>query len=134
MSADTLQHHLVQPYKSVANKASEEYKRNYEEWQPIVSELHERLEEATSEGKEKHIKLHKKRGQLLGRGHSMVIATSKWVGYWLGFFFRSLSARERVNLLLDEDSPFLELCQLAGYGQDDMTLGGSIVGGIGLVW
>ncbi|KAG2186850.1 hypothetical protein INT44_003077 [Umbelopsis vinacea] len=107
MSADTLQHHLVQPYKSVANKASEEYKRNYEEWQPIVAELHERLEEATAEGKEKHIKLHKKRGQLL--------------------------ARERIDLLLDEDSPFLELCQLAGYGQDDMTLGGSIVGGIGLV-
>jgi hypothetical protein len=48
--------------------------------------------------------------------------------------FRSLSARERVELLLDEDSPFLELCQFAGYGQDDMTLGGSIVGGIGLVW
>ncbi|CAO3664123.1 unnamed protein product [Umbelopsis vinacea] len=107
MSADTLQHHLVQPYKSLANKTSEEYKRNYEEWQPIVSELHERLQEATAQGKEKHIRLHKKRGQLL--------------------------ARERVNLLLDEDSPFLELCQLAGYGQDDMTLGGSVVGGIGLV-
>jgi acetyl-CoA carboxylase carboxyltransferase component len=44
------------------------------------------------------------------------------------------SARERINLLLDEDSPFLELCQLAGYGQEDMTLGGSVVGGIGLVW
>lgn len=66
MSADTLQHHLVQPYKSLANKTSEEYKRNYEEWQPIVSELHERLQEATAQGKEKHIKLHKKRGQLLG--------------------------------------------------------------------
>lgn len=44
------------------------------------------------------------------------------------------SARERVNLLLDEDSPFMELCQLAGFGQEDMTLGGSVVGGIGLVW
>ncbi|KAI9314262.1 carboxyl transferase [Dichotomocladium elegans] len=42
-------------------------------------------------------------------------------------------ARERVQLLLDEDSPFLELCVFAGYGQDDMTLGGSIVAGIGLV-
>lgn len=66
MSADTLQHHLVQPYKSIVNKTSEEYKRNYEEWQPIVAELYERLEEATAQGKEKHIKLHKKRGQLLG--------------------------------------------------------------------
>lgn len=32
-------------------------------------------------------------------------------------------ARERIELLLDEDSPFLELCALAGYDQDDMTLG-----------
>ncbi|EIE82164.1 hypothetical protein RO3G_06869 [Rhizopus delemar RA 99-880] len=42
-------------------------------------------------------------------------------------------ARERIELLLDEDSPFLELCALAGYDQDDMTLGGSVVNGIGLV-
>ena len=34
-----------------------------------------------------------------------------------------LSARERIELLLDEDSPFLELCALAGYDQEDMTLG-----------
>ena len=32
-------------------------------------------------------------------------------------------ARERIQLLLDEDSPFLELCALAGYGQEDMTVG-----------
>lgn len=44
-----------------------------------------------------------------------------------------MPARERIELLLDEDSPFLELCALAGYDQDDMTLGGSIVAGIGLV-
>jgi hypothetical protein len=36
------------------------------------------------------------------------------------FFFL---ARERIELVLDEDSPFLELCSLAGYDQDDMTLG-----------
>jgi acetyl-CoA carboxylase carboxyltransferase component len=75
MSTDTLEHHLVQPYKSLANKVSEEYKRNYEEWQPVVAELQERLQEATAEGKEKHIKLHKKRGQLLGRQniHSLYV-------------------------------------------------------------
>jgi len=43
-------------------------------------------------------------------------------------------ARDRLELLLDDDSPFLELCPLAGYGQDDMTIGGSQVAGIGLVW
>ncbi|KAK3844693.1 MAG: ClpP/crotonase-like domain-containing protein, partial [Linnemannia gamsii] len=42
-------------------------------------------------------------------------------------------ARDRLELLLDDDSPFMELCPLAGYGQDDMTIGGSQVAGIGLV-
>lgn len=44
-----------------------------------------------------------------------------------------LLARERINLLLDEDSPFLELMPLAGLGQDDTPVGGGIVAGIGLV-
>ena len=43
-------------------------------------------------------------------------------------------ARDRIELLLDDDSPFLELCPLAGYGQEDMTVGGSQVAGIGLIW
>ncbi|KAG2220655.1 hypothetical protein INT45_008198 [Circinella minor] len=84
-----------------------EFKKNQEEWAGLLDELNERLEEATNEGKPKHIALHRKRGQL--------------------------PARERIQLLLDEDSPFLELCALAGYGQEDMTVGGSIVAGIGLV-
>lgn len=49
-------------------------------------------------------------------------------------FFLSLPARDRIELLLDDDSPFMELCPLAGYGQDEMTVGGSQVAGIGLVW
>jgi hypothetical protein len=36
--------------------------------------------------------------------------------------------------VLDQDSPYLELMPLAGYGQDGIELGGSLVGGIGLVW
>lgn len=28
----------------------------------------------------------------------------------------------------------MELCPLAGYGQEDMTVGGSQVAGIGLIW
>ncbi|WEV78671.1 acyl-CoA carboxylase subunit beta [Janibacter cremeus] len=43
-----------------------------------------------------------------------------------------LTARERVELLLDLESPFLELATLAGYGSD-FTVGGSVVAGIGLV-
>ncbi|KAL1927381.1 hypothetical protein VTP01DRAFT_4010 [Rhizomucor pusillus] len=99
--------HLVQRHQTAVVTTSPEYRKNCEEWQELIATLRERLREATNEGKPKHIALHRKRGQL--------------------------SARERVELVLDEDSPFLELCPLAGYGQEDMTLGGSIVSGIGVV-
>eukprot|EP01117_Protostelium_nocturnum_P010763 TRINITY_DN387_c0_g1_i1.p1 TRINITY_DN387_c0_g1~~TRINITY_DN387_c0_g1_i1.p1 ORF type:complete len:518 (+),score=165.26 TRINITY_DN387_c0_g1_i1:1807-3360(+) len=74
---------------------------------PLVQQLQERLAESLSQGSDSSIEKHLKRGRLL--------------------------ARDRVELLLDEDSPFLELCPLAGWGQKDATLGGSVVVGIGLV-
>jgi acetyl-CoA carboxylase carboxyltransferase component len=43
-----------------------------------------------------------------------------------------LPARERIELLLDPDTPFLELSPLAGWGSD-FTTGASIVTGIGVV-
>ncbi len=43
-----------------------------------------------------------------------------------------LTARERIQLLLDRDSPFLELASLAGYGSP-YTVGGSVVAGVGVV-
>ena len=43
-----------------------------------------------------------------------------------------LTARERIDLLLDEDSPFLELCPLAAWGSE-FQVGASIVIGIGVV-
>ena len=43
-----------------------------------------------------------------------------------------LTARERIELLIDEDSPFLELCPLAGYGSQ-FHVGGSTISGIGIV-
>jgi acetyl-CoA carboxylase carboxyltransferase component len=43
-----------------------------------------------------------------------------------------LTARERIELLLDPDSPFLELCPLAGWGSE-FAVGASIVVGIGVV-
>lgn len=42
-------------------------------------------------------------------------------------------ARDRVELLLDEDTPFLELLPLAGYGQEDTAPGASLIAGIGIV-
>jgi acetyl-CoA carboxylase carboxyltransferase component len=43
-----------------------------------------------------------------------------------------MTARERIELLLDLDSPFLELAALAGYGSP-FAVGGSVVAGIGVV-
>ena len=43
-----------------------------------------------------------------------------------------LTARERIELLIDEDAPFLELCPLAGWGSE-FHVGGSTVAGIGVV-
>ena len=43
-----------------------------------------------------------------------------------------LTARERIELLVDEDSPFLELCALAGYGTE-FHVGASVVTGIGVI-
>ncbi|GGF96834.1 acetyl-CoA carboxylase carboxyltransferase subunit [Rhodococcoides trifolii] len=43
-----------------------------------------------------------------------------------------LLARERIELLVDEDAPFLELCPLAAWGSD-FPVGASTVVGIGVV-
>ena len=43
-----------------------------------------------------------------------------------------LTARERIELLVDADAPFLELCQLAAY-DSDFQVGASVVTGIGVV-
>src|SRR3954454_6825888 len=45
---------------------------------------------------------------------------------------RKLLARERVELLIDRDSPFLELSPVAAWGTD-YPVGASVVTGIGIV-
>jgi acetyl-CoA carboxylase carboxyltransferase component len=44
-----------------------------------------------------------------------------------------LPPRERVEMLLDEGSYFLEIAPLAGWGMDDEFPGARVIGGIGLV-
>jgi hypothetical protein len=43
-------------------------------------------------------------------------------------------ARDRVALLLDQDSPFLELGAFAGYQNQDSTPCANLISGIGNVW
>src|SRR5687768_2734437 len=44
-----------------------------------------------------------------------------------------LLPRQRVELLLDRDGYFLEVCGLAGHGVSGQTSGAGVVGGVGLV-
>jgi acetyl-CoA carboxylase carboxyltransferase component len=71
-----------------------------------LAELEAEHAKAVAGGGEKYATRHRKRGKLL--------------------------ARERIELLLDEGSPFLELMPLAGWGSD-FTVGASLVTGIGVV-
>src|SRR3954452_9442043 len=71
-----------------------------------LAEVEAQLALARAGGGEKYVERHRQRGKLL--------------------------ARERVELLLDPDSPFLELPPLAA-GGPTYTVGASLVTGIGVV-
>ncbi len=94
-------------FKSKINRNSEGYQRNYKLMQDKISELDAKYKEALFQGEPKYIERTKKSGRLL--------------------------ARERVELVLDADSPFMELLPLAGWGTDGFGPGGTIVAGIGFV-
>jgi len=85
---------------------SEAFRLNYEAMLGQVRYLNEQLALARVAGGEKYIRRHRERGKLL--------------------------PRERIELLIDRDSPFLELSPLAGWGTE-YTIGGSVVTGIGVV-
>ena len=76
-----------------------------EEMEAKLASLHEEQQKAVEAGG-KYIARHKDRGKL--------------------------TARERIELLVDEGSAFLELMPLAGWGSD-FAVGASIVTGIGVV-
>ncbi|MBT3982725.1 MAG: acyl-CoA carboxylase subunit beta [Bacteriovoracaceae bacterium] len=80
---------------------------NYQKMMALCDQLAGELEKSRYEGPEKYVTRHRDRGKLL--------------------------ARQRVQLLLDRGSPFLELMPLAGWGRDDVSVGGSLVIGMGMV-
>jgi acetyl-CoA carboxylase carboxyltransferase component len=85
---------------------SEAYLANRAAMQALLDEVLEAQERVLAGGGERYVARHRERGKLL--------------------------VRERIDLLLDRDSPFLELSPLAGWGTDD-PVGGALVCGIGLV-
>ena len=85
---------------------SEEYAGNRAATLERLEQLRRELATARAGGGERYLERHVTRGKL--------------------------PARERVELLLDRDSPFLELCPLAAWGTE-FHVGASLVAGIGLV-
>ncbi len=88
--------------------SSSEFKENYAFHKAKAEELRERLERVRQGGPPHAVELHRKRGKLL--------------------------ARERIERLLDPDTPFLELSPLAAWGMyDDQVPAGGIITGVGVV-
>lgn len=92
---------------SKINSRSESYQRNLASMQWLITELEAKQKEALFQGEEKYLNRTKAAGKLL--------------------------ARERIEMLLDADSPFMELCPFAGWGTKGFGTGGTVVSGIGFV-
>jgi len=86
--------------------AGEAYRDNRAAQLAVLDQLHEQLELAVAGGGERYTRRHRDRGRL--------------------------PVRERIELLLDRDSPFLELSALAAWGTE-FTVGATVVTGIGVV-
>ena len=85
---------------------ADEYRANRETMAALLDEVRAAERTMLAGGGERYVQRHRDRGKL--------------------------AVRDRIALLLDEGSPFLELMPLAGWGTDD-PLGGGIVVGIGQV-
>jgi acyl-CoA carboxylase subunit beta len=100
----------VQPYPVIASRVdprTDEFRANATANAAAVDKLRATLVEATVGGGEKYNSRHQAAGKLL--------------------------PRERVELLLDRDSYFLELCALAGKDVPGHVVGAGLIGGIGKV-
>ena len=97
----------MRPIKTTVNAQAAEYQSNYAAMQQAVARLGVELSRSTTGGGEKYTQRHLARGKLL--------------------------PRERVEMLLDEGSYFLEIAPLAGINIENEFVGAGTVGGIGLV-
>ena len=92
--------------RSALDSASQSYQDNRAAMLAQLAALDTELARARAGGGDKYVERHRRRGKLL--------------------------ARERIELLVDRDSPFLELSPLAAWGTD-YAVGASVVTGIGVV-
>ncbi|GAA3055272.1 carboxyl transferase domain-containing protein [Pseudonocardia yunnanensis] len=92
--------------RSQLDVSSETYASNRKAQLEVLAQLDEQLELVVAGGGERYMQRHRDRGKL--------------------------PVRERLELLLDADSPFLELSALAAWGTE-FTVGASVLTGIGVV-
>ena len=96
----------MEHWQTQVDTNSEGFRANREAMSALLGELEAQLELARAGGGERSVARLRERGKML--------------------------VRERIELLIDRDSPFLELSPLAGY-YTDYTVGGGLVTGIGVV-
>src|SRR5437763_17197139 len=106
MPATTRRADRVPVLTSHVDLRGETYRANRAAQLALLDELGKQLEQAIAGGGERYQQRHRDRGRLL--------------------------ARERIELLLDPDGPFLELSTLAAWGTP-FTVGAGLVTGIGVV-
>jgi len=88
--------------------SSKEYKANYEHYEELVNDFKEKIAVVSKGGGKEKIKLHKSRNKML--------------------------VRERIEALLDTETPFMEFNSLAAYGMyDNRAPCASMVTGIGII-
>jgi acyl-CoA carboxylase subunit beta len=92
--------------RSRLDTASDSFRKNREDMVGLLAEVEAQLGLARAGGGERSVGRHRERGKLL--------------------------IRERIELLIDRDTPFLELSPLAGWGTE-FTVGGGFVSGLGVV-
>jgi acetyl-CoA carboxylase carboxyltransferase component len=97
----------MRPIKTLVDHTAEAYRTNFAANVASVARLKEELAKSTRGGGEQYVQRHLKRGKLL--------------------------PRERVEMLLDEGSYFLEIAPLAGHDMEAEFIGAGVVGGIGLI-
>ncbi|MDG6228527.1 MAG: carboxyl transferase domain-containing protein [Candidatus Thermoplasmatota archaeon] len=94
--------------ESSIDVTGKEFKENHAHYEKIVKQLKADISKAQKGGGEEKIKIHKSRNKML--------------------------ARERIDALIDPDTPFMEFNPLAAYGMyDDNAPSAGIVTGIGLI-
>ncbi|GAA3523937.1 carboxyl transferase domain-containing protein [Nocardioides daeguensis] len=97
---------MTTPLRSTLDVTSDDYLENRRAQEAALAELQEQLDLACSGGGAKYADRHRARGRLL--------------------------ARERIEMLVDPDAPFLEFSSLAAWGTQ-FQVGASIVTGLGVV-